>query len=88
MFQVYVTTTVSFVTEWTLLLLWQRLVYNFVNMAATSDETSTSRYPSEIAVKEALDTLKPPGILSKVTFLNIVCHNCAVQEKIKAILFN
>lgn len=34
-------------------------------MAANSDETSTSRYPSEKAVKEALDTLKPPGILSK-----------------------
>lgn len=34
-------------------------------MAATSDETTVSCYPSEQSVKEALDMLKPPGILSK-----------------------
>ncbi|CAH3161398.1 unnamed protein product [Porites evermanni] len=36
-----------------------------VNMAATTSETNSSRYPSEKSVKEALDMLKPPGILSK-----------------------
>ena len=41
-------------------------------MAATIEETNASRYPSEKAVKEALDMLKPPGILSKVGYLNSV----------------
>ena len=35
-------------------------------MAAAASETNVSRYPSEKSVKEALDMLKPPGILSKV----------------------
>lgn len=35
------------------------------NMAATTRESPSSRYPSEKSVKEALDMLKPPGILSK-----------------------
>lgn len=56
-------------------------------MAATADETSVSRYPSEKAVKEALDTLKPPGILSKVPFVKIVSRNRAVLRKIEAALF-
>ncbi|RMX55157.1 hypothetical protein pdam_00007460 [Pocillopora damicornis] len=34
-------------------------------MAATTRESPSSRYPSEKSVKEALDMLKPPGILSK-----------------------
>ena len=41
-----------------------------MNMAATTAETSVSRYPSEKAVNEALDMLKPPGILSKVGFVS------------------
>ncbi|XP_020606151.1 uncharacterized protein LOC110044918 [Orbicella faveolata] len=35
------------------------------NMAAAASESNVSRYPSEKSVKEALDMLKPPGILSK-----------------------
>lgn len=38
------------------------------NMAAAASESNVSRYPSEKSVKEALDMLKPPGILSKVGF--------------------
>ncbi|KAJ7392309.1 hypothetical protein OS493_011966 [Desmophyllum pertusum] len=34
-------------------------------MAATAGLSKASRYPSEKSVKEALDMLKPPGILSK-----------------------
>jgi len=34
-------------------------------MAAAASESNVSRYPSEKSVKEALDMLKPPGILSK-----------------------
>lgn len=37
-------------------------------MAAAASESNVSRYPSEKSVKEALDMLKPPGILSKVGF--------------------
>ena len=63
------------VKQWILtknLLLWLRPAYNeglqdLVNMASTAGETSVSRYPSEETVKEALDMLKPPGILSKVS---------------------
>ena len=40
------------------------------NMAASS-KSSVSRYPTEKAVKDALDVLKPPGILSKVSFSNL-----------------
>jgi len=41
------------------------------NMAAAASEANVSRYPSEKSVKEALDMLKPPGILSKVGFAKI-----------------
>lgn len=57
-------------------MLWLRPVYNErdypVNMAAATAETSVSRNPSEKAVKEALDMLKPPGILSKVDFVSLL----------------
>ena len=59
-----------------------------VNMAATTSETNSSRYPSEKSVKEALDMLKPPGILSKVgftIFCNIIEHNCHFIQRILSI---
>ena len=59
-----------------------------VNMAATTSETNSSRYPSEKSVKEALDMLKPPGILSKVgftTFCNIIEHYCHFIQRILSI---
>ena len=46
------------------------------NMAAAASETNVSRYPSEKSVKEALDMLKPPGILSKVGF----CKNLSSKN--------
>jgi len=46
-------------------------------MAAAASETNVSRYPSEKSVKEALDMLKPPGILSKVR-----CPKLQVQKNI------
>ena len=59
-----------------------------VNMAATTSETNSSRYPSEKSVKEALDMLKPPGILSKVgftIFCNIIEHYCHFIQRILSI---
>lgn len=59
-----------------------------VNMAATTSETNSSRYPSEKSVKEALDMLKPPGILSKVgftIFCNIIEHYCLFIQRILSI---
>lgn len=57
-------------------------------MAATTSETNSSRYPSEKSVKEALDMLKPPGILSKVgftIFCNIIEHYCHFIQRILSI---
>ena len=59
-----------------------------VDMAATTSETNSSRYPSEKSVKEALDMLKPPGILSKVgftIFCNIIEHYCHFIQRILSI---
>ena len=59
-----------------------------VNMAATTSETNSSRYPSEKSVKEALDMLKPPGILSKVgftIFCNTIEHYCHFIQRILSI---
>ena len=59
-----------------------------VNMAATTSETNSSRYPSEKSVKEALDMLKPPGILSKVGFTiccDIIEHYCPFIQGILSI---
>ena len=61
---------------------------NQVNMAATTSQKNSSRYPSEKSVKEALDMLKPPGILSKVGF-TIFCdtieHYCHFTQRILSI---
>ena len=46
----------------------ERIIISVPNMAAAASEANVSRYPSEKSVKEALDMLKPPGILSKVSF--------------------
>ena len=45
----------------------RRIIASVLNMAAAASP-NVSRYPSEKSVKEALDMLKPPGILSKVGF--------------------
>lgn len=58
-----------------------RIITSVPNMAAAASEANVSRYPSEKSVKEALDMLKPPGILSKVSFSTnmsskiFVCEN-------------
>lgn len=44
----------------------RKIITSEQNMAAAASESNASRYPSEKSVKEALDMLKPPGILSKV----------------------
>lgn len=51
------------------------------NMAATTRESPSSRYPSEKSVKEALDMLKPPGILSKVGLFQFYLVAISVIEK-------
>lgn len=61
---------------------------NQVNMAATTSQKNSSRYPSEKSVKEALDMLKPPGILSKVgftIFCNTIEHYCHFTQRILSI---
>lgn len=71
-------------------LLWLRSVYNeriitsVPNMAAAASEANVSRYPSEKSVKEALDMLKPPGILSKVSFsTNMSSNRICLWELVK-----
>lgn len=49
------------------------------NMAATTRESPSSRYPSEKSVKEALDMLKPPGILSKVGLFHLKFYLVAIS---------
>ena len=56
-------------------------------MAAATRESNVSRYPSEKSVKEALDMLKPPGILSKVGFSKnfkkiFVCEKSEERERV------
>lgn len=71
-------------------LLWLHPVYNkrimtsVPNMAAAASEANVSRYPSEESVKEALDMLKPPGILSKVSFsTNMSSNGICLWELVK-----
>lgn len=66
------------------LLLWLRPVHERIfqlsnNMAATTRESPSSRYPSEKSVKEALDMLKPPGILSKVGLFHLKFYLVAIS---------
>lgn len=54
------------------------------NMAAAASEANVSRYPSEKSVKEALDMLKPPGILSKVSLsTNMSSKNICLRELVQ-----
>lgn len=59
-----------------------RIITSEQNMAAAASESNASRYPSEKSVKEALDTLKPPGILSKVGYSKIPLPNDVCLQEI------
>ena len=53
-------------------------------MAAAASEANVSRYPSEKSVKEALDMLKPPGILSKVSLsTNMSSKSICLRELVQ-----